>query len=135
MLPGPNFTQTQNQTTATMQNTNFTTTEGPIAHRTRSKVLSTAAARAQEADNGMQASRALRAAVEQNRRAPGFAAPPTLGEVQAALPEEGIAVLALLGLFVAAVASSEEAMQEFTEQIEQLAAQDPVTQLIFPKMQ
>lgn len=132
MLPGLNLTQSQPTTTMrAMQNTN-STAEVPIAHRTRNQ-LSAAAARAQSAANGVLVGQGWRIVWLDGAPSTGLTGlPPTLEEVKAAIPEQGIAVADLVRAFYPRVKGP--GAFPFIAQIQEVAKQDPVTKLIFPKM-
>lgn len=140
MLPGFRLTNTQTQPT-TMQPTTHTYTftfpnpepeSGPVASRTRAAQRSAAAARAQNAGDGVLVSKAwVAVAAERDWTADPIGVPPTLEEVRAAIPEQGIETAELIRVFYPRVWGHSACA--FIAQIQELARQDPVTKMVFLK--
>jgi hypothetical protein len=127
----PNQTTQSIITPLTMQNT-FCTDHTPVASHTRQSIAAAAARAAQNAHNGILVGAAARIACRSRVLRPEHLIPPTLVEMRAAIPDHGIMLPEFFQLFLSRVRG--ESHNAFLVNFKALAAQDPVTELIFAKI-
>jgi len=115
-----------------MQNT-FCTDHAPVASHTRQSIAAAAARAAENAHNGILVRHAGRIALQALVPVPEPVVQPTLEEIRAAIPDHGIMLPEFFQLFLSRVRSS-GSYKAFLVNFQALAAQDPVTGLIFAKV-
>jgi hypothetical protein len=111
-----------------MQNT-FCTDRAPVASHTRQSIAAAAVRPAQNAHNCILVSAAARIACKARVPLPEPLVPPTLVEMRAAIPDYGIIRPEFFQLFLSRFRG--ESHKAFLVNLQALAAQDPVTELIF----
>ncbi|KAM0710423.1 hypothetical protein Q7P35_002785 [Cladosporium inversicolor] len=105
----------------------------PVASHTRQNIAAAAVRAATYTDRGILVRVAGRIARQASPRQPGPLIPPTLEEMRAAIPDHGIMLAEFFELFFSRVRGSEDHAAFFAN-FKALAAQDPVTELIFAKI-
>jgi hypothetical protein len=96
-------------------------------------IASAAARAAQNPDDGVFMGRAWRAEREALYLPTKPGLPPTLQEIRAAVPSDGLSVNALIRLFWDRL-EGRGAIDTFIKDVKTVARQDPITNLIFSKM-
>lgn len=111
----------------------FHTVASPVASRTRQSTAAAAICAAHNAGQPILVAAACQIALQSRGTFAEPATQPTAEEVRTAIPEHGIMIHELFQLFIARLLSL-DSLRAFVATFQSVAAQDPVDQLIFPRV-
>lgn len=111
----------------------FHSVASPVASRTRQSTAAAAIRAAHNAGRPILVAGACQIALQSRGTFAETATQPTAEEVRAAIPEHGIMIHELFQLFIARLISL-DSLKSFVATFQSVAAQDPVDQLIFPRV-